>query len=118
VDYSIEAAGLRETMEMAFQSLRDGGGLCVLAGNLPNGERIAIDPFDLIRGKRIVGTWGGESQPDQDIPHYADLFLAGKIDLGLLITHEYSLDDINQAFADLEQGRSGRAIINMNADSN
>ena len=36
VDYAIEAAGRRETMELAFQSVRDGGGLCVIAGNLPD----------------------------------------------------------------------------------
>jgi len=59
VDYAIEAAGQRETMETAFQAVHDNGGLCVLAGNLPHGERISLDPFDLIRGKLIVGTWGG-----------------------------------------------------------
>lgn len=71
VDYAIEAAGHRETMEAAFRSVRDSGGLCVLAGNLPHGEQISINPFDLIRGKRIVGTWGGETRPDDDLPRYA-----------------------------------------------
>ena len=28
---------------------------------------IRIDPFDLICGKRIQGSWGGESDPDKDI---------------------------------------------------
>ena len=113
VDYAIEAAGLRETMETAFQSVRDKGGLCVLAGNLPHGERISLNPFDLIKGKRIIGTWGGESQPDRDVPLYVDLYLAGKLRLDMLITHDYRLKDINQAFDDLEQGKVGRALINM-----
>ena len=34
VDYSIESAGLKETMEVSFKCVRDNGGLCVLAGNL------------------------------------------------------------------------------------
>ena len=113
VDYAIEAAGRRETMETAFQAVRDNGGLCVLAGNLPHGERILLDPFDLIKGKRIIGTWGGESQPDRDIPLYIDLYLAGKLKLDMLITHEYRLEYINRAFDDLEQGRVGRALIEM-----
>lgn len=113
VDYAIEAAGKRETMEMAFKAVQDNGGLCVLAGNLPHGECISLDPFDLIKGKRIIGTWGGESQPDRDIPLYVDLYLAGKLKLDLLITHEYRLEDINQAFDDLEQGKIGRALIEM-----
>jgi S-(hydroxymethyl)glutathione dehydrogenase/alcohol dehydrogenase len=113
VDYAIEAAGQRKTMEIAFQSVRDCGGLCVLAGNLPQGERISIDPFDLIKGKRIIGTWGGETQPDRDIPLYVGLYLAGKLKLEALITHEYKLKDINQAFDDLKQGKVGRALIDM-----
>jgi S-(hydroxymethyl)glutathione dehydrogenase/alcohol dehydrogenase len=116
VDYAIEAAGQRETMETAFKAVRDDDGLCVLAGNMPHGERISLDPMDLIRGKRIVGTWGGESRPDRDIPLYVDLYLAGKLKLDVLITHEYRLEDINEAFDDLEQGKVGRALIDMAID--
>ncbi len=111
-DYSIEAAGLTQTMEMAFQSVCSAGGLCVLAGNLPAGQRISLDPFDLIRGKRIVGTWGGEVQPDRDIPRYVDLWLSGKLGLERFITHEYPLEEINQALDDLEKGKVGRALVN------
>ena len=113
VNYAIEAAGQRETMETAFQAVHNNGGLCVLAGNLPHGGRISLDPFDLIRGKRIIGTWGGETQPDRDIPLYVDLYLSGKLKLDRLITHTYSLDDINQALDDLEHGKVGRALVDM-----
>ena len=57
-DYAIEAAGRVQTMEAAIAAVRAPGGTAVLAGNLPAGERIRLDPFDLIRGKRILGTWG------------------------------------------------------------
>lgn len=113
VDYAIEAAGTVSTMETAFRAVRDGGGLCVLAGNLPHGKRISIDPFGLIRGKRIVGSWSGESLPDRDIPRYVRLYLDGQLMLDSLITHEYPLRDINQALEDLEQGRLARAVVNM-----
>ena len=115
VDYAIEAAGRRETMEMAFRCVRNQGGLCVLAGNLPHGEQIAIDPYDLIRGKRIVGTWGGECRPDEDIPNYVQWFREGRLPLSELITREYPLDEINAALDDLEQGRATRAMVKMAA---
>jgi S-(hydroxymethyl)glutathione dehydrogenase/alcohol dehydrogenase len=115
VDYAIECAGRRETMETAFRSVRNQGGLCVLAGNLPHGERIGIDPFDLIRGKQLVGTWGGETRPDEDLPRYAEWFLQGRLPLAELITHEYSLEEINTALAEMEQGRVSRALIRMAA---
>ena len=54
VDYSIEAAGQRKAMEQAFRVVRETGGLCVLAGNLPAGDLISIDPFSLIKGKRSL----------------------------------------------------------------
>lgn len=116
MDYAIEAAGRRETMERAFKAVRDKGGLCVPTGNLPHGERISLDPFDLIKGKRITGTWGGETQPDRGIPIYGDLYLSGKLKLDGLITHFYSLDDIDQALQDLKNGKVGRALIDMTVD--
>lgn len=113
VDYAVEAAGRPETMEAAFKSVRDGGGLCVLAGNLAHGGRMSIDPFDLIRGKRVIGTWGGETDPDRDILRYVRLYERGRLNLAAFITHEYRLDQINTAIDDLEAGRVGRAIVNM-----
>lgn len=114
-DFSIEAVGRRETMEAAFRCVRDGGGLCILAGNLPQGERIEIDPFDLIRGKRIVGSWGGAAVPDRDIPRYARLFQEGKLPLTDLISRDYPLEEVNAALDDLEGGRVARALVKMSA---
>ena len=96
-DYAVESAGLKKTMEMAFMSVKDNGGLLVIAGNLSHNEKISISPFDLIKGKRIIGTWGGETIPDRDIPKYVRLYLKGKLDLDSLITHRFSLDHINRA---------------------
>jgi S-(hydroxymethyl)glutathione dehydrogenase / alcohol dehydrogenase len=112
-DYAVEAAGRSDAMEAAFRSVRDGGGTCVLAGNVPHGGRITIDPFDLIKGKRLAGSWGGEAVPDRDIARYVRLYERGKLPLAAFITHEYPLEDINSAVDDLEAGRVGRALINM-----
>ncbi|MCK4821612.1 zinc-binding dehydrogenase, partial [bacterium] len=114
VDYSIEAAGLRETMEGAFQAVRDNGGLCVLAGNLSQGERILLDPFDLIKGKQIIGTWGGETDPDRDIPKYICLYQAGKLKLDKLITDHFTLNEINKAIDLMRKGDiAGRCVIKI-----
>ena len=115
VDYAIECAGKRETMEAAFECVRPNGGLCILAGNLSQGEKISIDPFSLIQGKKIVGTWGGETVPDRDIPFYVDQYLTGRLKLDALITHEYPLKAVNSALNDLREGKVGRAVINLKA---
>lgn len=111
VDFAIEAAGQRETMETAFKSVKDKGGLCILAGNLPAGQQISIDPFELIKGKRIIGTWGGETDPDRDIPNYVGHFLSDRLNLSLLISDIYHLDKINDSINYLATGRVNRALI-------
>jgi len=113
VDLAIEASGKISAMEAAFRSVRDNGGLCVLAGNLAHGERISMDPFDLIKGKRIIGTWGGESDPDRDIPEYVKMFLDRKLELSSLISRKFKLEEINDAFDALEKGLVGRAVIEL-----
>jgi S-(hydroxymethyl)glutathione dehydrogenase/alcohol dehydrogenase len=111
VHYAIEASGNPLAMEAAFEAVRNGGGRCVIAGNAEHGKTIRLNPFSLISGKRIAGSWGGESKPDTDIPRYAALFSAGRLPLSALITAEYTLADINRAFDDLEVGRVGRALV-------
>ncbi|MBN1612933.1 MAG: zinc-binding dehydrogenase [Deltaproteobacteria bacterium] len=113
VHYAVEAAGIGAVMEQAFRSVRDEGGLCILAGNLPQGETISIDPFDLIKGKQIVGTWGGETDPDKDIPFYEKLFLSNAVNLKPLVHSVYPLYQINEAIKNMEKGQAGRCLIRM-----
>lgn len=114
VDYSFEAGGKAETIEMAFRSVRDGGGLCIFASHPKEGEMMRLEPHAFHRGKQIRGSWGGGSQPDRDIPLFVDLYKAGKLpNLELLLSHEYGLDDINQALDDLEERKITRALIKI-----
>ena len=57
VDFAIEAAGLVSTIEQGFASIRRGG-LCVFASH-PRAGDVIYDPYELIAGKRIRGSWGG-----------------------------------------------------------
>ncbi len=115
VDFSVEAAGRVETIEQAFQSVHKGGGLCVFASHPRFGDRIKLDPFDLICGKRIAGSWGGAVQPDRDVPRFYEMISEKRVPLEKLLTHRYRLEQINQALDDLEQGRVGRALVEMAA---
>lgn len=113
VDYAIEASGQASVIEQAFESVRRGGGLCVFASHPEHGRRISIDPYELICGKQIRGSWGGSSNPDQDIPMFANLYLQGRLPLEKLLTKRYTLDQINEALDDLEHHRVGRPLIEI-----
>ena len=47
---------------------------------------------------------------------YVNLYLSGRFELDRLLTHSYGLDDINQALEDFENGKIGRALIDMSQD--
>jgi S-(hydroxymethyl)glutathione dehydrogenase/alcohol dehydrogenase len=113
VDYAVEASGQVSVIEQAFESVRRGGGICVFASHPEHGKRISIDPYELICGKQIRGSWGGSSRPDRDIPMFAQLYLEGKLPLEKLITKRYTLDAINEALDDLENNRVGRPLIEI-----
>lgn len=112
VDYSVDASGAKAAMETAFEILKTTG-VCVIAGNLSKDEKISIHPFELIKGKRIIGTWGGETVPQRDFPRYARAFLNNELPIDRLITHRFRLEDINEAFAVLQKGEAGRVVIKM-----
>lgn len=112
VDFAFECAGRAEAMEKAFSSVKPGG-LAVLAGNLPKGQKISIDPFDLILGKRLVGTWGGESSIDKDVLHYAHLYQSHGFDFTPLVTHTVPLEGLNNLVDELLAGRVGRGLVQM-----
>jgi S-(hydroxymethyl)glutathione dehydrogenase/alcohol dehydrogenase len=113
VDYAVEASGQAQVIEQAFSSIRRGVGVCVFASHPEHGAKISIDPYELICGKQIRGSWGGGSNPDRDIPIFAQLYLEGKLPLEKLITKRYPLEAINEALDDLEHNRVGRPLIEI-----
>ena len=113
VDYSLEAGGSVTTVEQAFESVRDRGGLCIFASHPPEPDRIRLDPIKMHRGKMIRGSWGGGANPDKDIPRLVDLYKSKQLPLDKLISHTYPLGEINQALADLEQRKIVRALIEI-----
>lgn len=116
VDYAVEASGLCEVIESAFGAVRRGGGLCVFASHPKYGEKIRLDPFELISGKQIKGSWGGNSHPDRDVPKLAELYLQKKLPFEKLIEKKYAFRELNQALEDLESRRVVRPVIDFGAD--
>ena len=112
-DITIEAAGTPAAMETAYARARLNGGRALLAGNLAHGKQISIDPFPLLLGRRLLGSGGGNAVPAEDIPRYVRAFQDGAMPLDGLISHRFSLGQVNEAFERLERGEVARAVIDM-----
>ncbi len=111
-DVAIEATGDPIAMEAAYACTRPGG-ITVLAGNPAFGSTISIDPMRLIHGQRLIGSSGGASEIDSDLPRFAELQASRRLELSKLISHEFALPRINEAFAALEAGETSRAVIRI-----
>ena len=112
-DYAVEAAGKTSTIEFGFEIVKRNGGQLIFASHPPTGEKIRIDPFELICGKSIRGSWGGASKPDQDIALLGQIYETGRLPLESLLSHQYNLEDINEAMSALENRSIVRALINL-----
>lgn len=109
-DLCYEASGKTKLIEKGFDLIKSSGTV-IFASHPPSGEVIRLDPHQLIKGKKIFGTWGGSSEP-QKIAEQIDS-LQGTKYLKALLGKEYSLSQVNEALKDLEDGKSLRPIINL-----
>ena len=116
LDVAIEASGSPEVMQQALLSVRSRGGSVVVIGNARHGQRLEIDPTQLNQGKRLLGTWGGDNEPDRDFPRYCNLIVTRKLNLSPLLTKTYSLETINEALDDLQATRVPRPLVAMHAE--
>ncbi|MCL4161522.1 UNVERIFIED_CONTAM: hypothetical protein GTU68_004368, partial [Idotea baltica] len=100
-----------EHVRQAFTSIRKAGIVVVTA--LGQGDTdLAVSARELtLFQKRIQGSLFGESNPLWDIPQMLDMYRSGELLLDELITKTYSLDEINQGYADMHAGLNVRGLI-------
>ena len=94
-------------------SLINNSGIIKFASHPKSGELLTIDPFQLILGKRLEGSWGGGINPDRDLNYMARNADKNKSFVEYYRSSEYTLDQVNQAIDDLRAGLVLRPILNM-----
>lgn len=111
-DFTFEAIGNPITVGQAV-SCASKGGTAVAIGVSPwNTETIPVNPFELVLfQKALLGTLYGSSNPRTEIPNLLNLYRAGKLKLDELITKRYTLDQINEGYKDMIEGRNIRGVI-------
>ena len=111
-DVVIDTTGNARVIEAAYE-LTHPDGKTILVGVPRKGDNISIYSLPLHFKKILKGSHGGSTQPNLEIPRYIQLMKRGKMTLDGIITHEFSLDKINEALAAIRRGETGRVIINM-----
>ncbi len=113
-DKVIETTGVKSVIELAYD-LTHPDGTCVLVG-VPS-EKVTIYTLPMHFNKVLTGSHGGDAAPHIDIPRILKLVRANRISFDGIITHEYSLDDINEALDVVRSGTAGRVLLNVGSIS-
>jgi S-(hydroxymethyl)glutathione dehydrogenase/alcohol dehydrogenase len=79
----------------------------------PTAEQSVAIPalFLTVFEKQLIGSLFGSANPRKDIPRLLELYTQGLLDLDGLVTRTYSLDEINQGYADMNEGKNIRGVL-------
>jgi len=110
VDYAFDAIGLPTVSRQAYDAARRGG-TAVVVGMAPTGAEISIPGSIPGDAKTLKGCFYGSTRPAIDFPRLVDLYLQGRLKLDQLVTRQYALDEINEAFAALARGDNARGVV-------
>jgi len=111
-DVVIDTTGNARVIEMAYE-LTQPDGRTILVGVPRKDDKVSIYTLPLHFKKVLKGSEGGGVVPDVEIPRLIRLVERGRLRLEGLVTHEFALDDINEAIRVFRSGEAGRVLINM-----
>jgi len=110
-DYSFECVGNTTLMRQALECTHRGWGVSTVIGVAGAGQEISTRPFQLVTGRRWIGSAFGGARGRTDVPKIVDWYIDKKINIDDLITHVLPLEQINDAFDLMTKGESIRTVI-------
>ena len=111
-DVVIETTGNARVIEQAYE-LTHPDGKTILVGVPKKGDNISIYSLPLHFNKVLTGSHGGDAVPDIDIPRYIRLMKSDNMALNGIITHEFALEEVNEAMELVRSGEAGRVGLTM-----
>ncbi|MBJ6985648.1 S-(hydroxymethyl)glutathione dehydrogenase/class III alcohol dehydrogenase [Luteimonas sp. MC1750] len=111
VDHSFECIGNVEVMRAALECAHRGWGQSVIIGVAGAGKEISTRPFQLVTGRKWLGTAFGGVKGRSELPGMVEDAMRGDIQLAPFVTHTLPLERINEAFDLMHEGKSIRTVI-------
>jgi len=96
-----------------YVSVTSKGGTCVITAMgsvVETAANLNLSLFALLQ-KRLQGTIFGGGNPQHDIPLLLSMYQSGRLNLDDLVTRRYSLEQINEGYSDMLEGRNIRGVI-------
>lgn len=109
--YMLETTGNAKVLEGAVYSLAMGG-VGGIVGAPAMGTTVSVDINFMLFNRTLRGIIEGDANSDVFIPRLIELYKQGRFPFDKLIKF-YSLDEINQAAADSENGSTLKPVLRM-----
>mmetsp|Transcript_22711 Transcript_22711/g.40206 ORF Transcript_22711/g.40206 Transcript_22711/m.40206 type:complete len:254 (-) Transcript_22711:475-1236(-) len=110
-DYTFECIGNVQVMRAALECAHRGWGKSVVIGVAAAGQEISTRPFQLVTGRKWMGTAFGGYKSRIDVPKLVEQYMNGETMLDKYITHSLKFDQINEAFELLHEGKCLRCVL-------
>src|SRR5690606_9142644 len=88
-------------------------GQSVIIGVAGAGKEISTRPFQLVTGRKWMGTAFGGVKGRSQLPSMVEQSMKGEIQLEPFVTHTMPLEQINDAFDLMHEGKSIRTVIHF-----
>ncbi|HFC8531643.1 TPA: S-(hydroxymethyl)glutathione dehydrogenase/class III alcohol dehydrogenase [Neisseria lactamica] len=111
IDHTFECIGNVNVMRQALESAHRGWGRSIIIGVAGAGQEISTRPFQLVTGRVWKGSAFGGVKGRSELPKMVEDSMKGDIELEPFVTHTLTLDQINEAFELMHEGKSIRAVI-------
>ncbi|XP_041810025.1 alcohol dehydrogenase 1-like [Chelmon rostratus] len=112
VDFSLECVGNVEVMRSALESCVQGWGVSVIVG-WTDLQDFSARPIQLIAGRTWKGSAFGGFKGREDVPQMVKAYLDKKVKLDEFITHNMTLDQVNDAIELMKHGKCIRTVLSV-----
>ena len=111
IDIAVDNTGSPSMIEKAYQLISKDGRL-ILVGVPKKDDKVSLYTLPMHFGKCVIGSEGGATLPDRDIPKYINLLENKKLEYLDLISSVQKLGDINEVISGIKNGSvAGRVLI-------
>ena len=112
-DVVIDAVGRPETYKQAFYA-RDLAGRVVLVGVPTPDMKLELPLLDVFgRGGSLKSSWYGDCLPSRDFPMLVAHYKQGNLDLDAFVTERITIDQVEEAFAKMHEGKVLRSVVEV-----
>jgi alcohol dehydrogenase (nicotinoprotein) len=113
-DHAILTPGVltEDIVSNAVRMTGKGGKVTITAAGHADEKAVHL-PAGILIGyhRQVRGALFGDSNPLYDIPMLLGLYRSGQHKLDELVTRKYTLDQVNQAYQDMNEGKNIRGVI-------